>query len=281
MLSKWWWLIPVGAFGLGVTQLIVGLSRREERDELQQPLWPGATLQWVVPLGAFGGVLVGLGLRLGFILGAAFGLPVAALAWVAMHMMRNRHVQRIEDEALSLLIELEGSLSMGSTLQEALKAFVSEQQETTLGKEVQRFVLRPLAAGQRLATVLTTLEEAPRYRGYPYLRRLWSTLARGTRSGLSPEELWGLLSSFEGVSDMVVEMRREMIAESEQMRMARWIVAFLLAGGVTAVAILWPQAQDHWFNETPGQIAMLVITFLGSVAIVTGELLGEPVEVEF
>lgn len=279
MYNKALWVVFGALLGLGIAQLVVNVSS-STHDELRRPLWPGAVWQWFVPPGAFILVLLPVGIQSSYWLGATIGMPAAAVAWVLTAMAKNRYAKRVEDEAISFLIELEGALSMGSTLQDAMTTYVQET-DSVVANEVQRFALRPLAAGRRLVEVLTALEGAPRYEGHAFLHRLLSNLARGARGGFSPEEMWQHLRTFEDVSDMVMEMRREMYAESEQMRMARWIVSFLLVGGVVAVGIFWPQAREHWFNELPGQVSLLLVSFLGATAIVAGEWMGKPQEVDF
>ena len=209
----------------------------------------------------------------GPILAAAAAILLFEVAVIVLQAVRKRRELQIHDEAMILADTLVTETTLGTPLADALRGYVQRHPGAHLAREVQAFILAPLAGGESLVVLLNRLVEGPRYVPYPTYYRLLLQLARAVRSRLTPEETEHALRAFLDTAEMVDEVQRELAVDVTQTRYSRWTVVFIIAGGILFMAFVMPDARQHWLHDLVGQITMLLVSLFIALAIGMGERL--------
>lgn len=264
--------------GLGLALVLLGWRRRgptaePEPGEESKP-WRG-TPRWAIALAfTIAALPIPVVLLLaGPILALAAGILLFGVAALALRAIGARHERRIHDEALVLADTLVAEMTLGLPLPDALGGYVRRHPRHRLAGEVQRFVLDPLHSGESLVALLNTLAEGPRYRAYTTYHRLLLHLARAVRGRLTPEEMEHSLRTFLGTSEMVDEVQQELAVDITQTQYTRWTVIAIIGGGILFVAVVMPDARQHWLHDLVGQITMLLVSLSIAWAVGMGEAL--------
>jgi hypothetical protein len=217
----------------------------------------------------------------GPLLAAAAGILLFEVAVLVLHALRTRREQQIHAQALILADTLVTETTLGAPLPDALRGYVQRHQQAgrwgtasgAVAGEVQRFVLAPLASGESLVTLLNRLVEGPRYQPYPTFHRLLLQLARAVRGRLTPEETEHSLRAFLDTAEMVDEVQRELAVDVTQTRYSRWTVVAIIASGILFMAVVMPDARQHWLHDLVGQVTMLLVSLFIALAVGLGERL--------
>ena len=264
--------------GLGVGFSLAGAwrgrgSAEPEPDEESQP-WRAVSRGAIGAVFAITALLVVAVLALvGPILAVAAGILLFEVAILVLQAFRTKREGQIHDEALILVDTLVTETTLGTPLPDALRGYVQRHPDAHLVKEVQRFILTPLAGGESLVALLNRLVEGPRYQPYPTFHRLLLQLARAVRGRLTPEETEHTLRAFLDTAEMVDEVERELAVDVTQTRYSRWTVVVIIAGGILFMAFVMPDARQHWLHDLVGQVTMLLVSLFIAMAIGLGERL--------
>jgi Flp pilus assembly protein TadB len=264
--------------GLGAGLALAGAWRsrgpaESELGEESQP-WRAVSPQAIAGVFTVASLLALAVLALtGPILAVAAGILLFEVAVLVLQALRARRESQIHDEAMILADTLVTETTLGTPLPDALRGYVQRHPQAHLAGEIQRFVLTPLASGESLVTLLNRLVEGPRYEPYPTFHRLLLQLARAVRGRLTPEETEHMLRAFLDTAEMVDEVQRELAVDVTQTRYSRWTVVVIIAGGILFMALVMPDARQHWLHDLVGQVTMLLVSLFIALAVGMGERL--------
>jgi len=276
--ERWIAISMAALLGLGVGLALLGWFRNREPSgpvpgEESQP-WRVVSPQAIAGTFVAAGVLtLGVLALAGPILAVAAGILFFEVAALVLQALRARREGQIHDEAMILTDTLVIETTLGTPLPDALRGYVQRHPQAHLAGEMQRFLLTPLGSGEPLVVVLNRLVEGPRYVPYRTYHQLLLQLARTVRSRLTPEETEHTLRAFLDTAEMVDEVQRELAVDVTQTRYSRWTVVAIIAGGILFMAVVMPDARQHWLHDLVGQVTMLLVSIFIAVAVGMGERL--------